>query len=168
MKKSKFQRESKEIILENLTNEEVLKAIVCWYENGNVTANLKKRWGEKRWQFYQEDPENFLKKGVDPDISVGGIKNNLSLSGAAEYRLGFKTEKITNEEDRKRIEKFPAEATIEGFGNVDAKFYIIFKREDQELTKRKLDEVEREAKNKGLSKKETENKIDETLLKILF
>ena len=115
------ERESKEIILENLTNKDVLKATLCWYENGNTIMNLEKRWGEKRWHLYQENPKKFFRECNDPDISAGGIKSDLSYSGAAEYRFGFK------------------KGGVGSFGNAEAKFYVIFNREERG----KLDNVKR-------------------------
>jgi len=56
--------------------------------------NLAKRWGKEIWKFYQKDPEGFVKKGFDPDISSGKIKADLLQWGVFESRLGFKKGRV--------------------------------------------------------------------------
>ncbi|MEK7203416.1 MAG: hypothetical protein AAB653_03805 [Patescibacteria group bacterium] len=50
--------EGKEITLGNLTNEDILKAIIIWYQQGNTMLNLVKRWGKGLWEIYQKKPFN--------------------------------------------------------------------------------------------------------------
>ncbi|MFH1233076.1 MAG: hypothetical protein V1649_00265 [Patescibacteria group bacterium] len=116
------ERESKEreITLENLTNEDILKAIIIWYEKGNQMLNLAKRWGEKIWEIYQTEPERFFKQGHDDCLNAGRVENDLLDFGISEARFGFK---------------------IGGMGyyeNPDAKLKIIFdKKDDKEENNKK-------------------------------
>jgi len=37
----------REIKLEDLTDKDILKAVIIWYEKGNTMLNLAERWGKK-------------------------------------------------------------------------------------------------------------------------
>lgn len=136
----------REITLENLTNKDVLKAVIIWYESVHIIDNLKEKWGEKAWKLYNENSEEFFKTFIDRDIGVGVITSDLSYANVSEKRFGF-----------------AIEDEVGRFTNSDAKLYVSFKKEDKELIKREFCEM----KNKGLNKKEINKKIDEILEKML-
>ena len=127
----------------NLTNEDVWKAVKCWYENGNLKENMENLLGPNLWQAYQKaekenDLKNFFSGRACPEINFGSIVHGLMNYGDSRHRIGFKVEKVMPDERsdeykeyRERLKKFPGEAIFGGFGNPDAKFHVVFKIGDK-------------------------------------
>ena len=103
----------REIKLEDLTNKDILRAMIIWYEKGNTMLNLAERWGKKIQKFYQKNIEEFIEKYWDKNITANKIKDGL-LNFDSKYRIGFKTEGVEN------------------YGYLDAKFRIVYDEEDKE------------------------------------
>ncbi|MFH1838071.1 MAG: hypothetical protein ABH808_01060 [Candidatus Kuenenbacteria bacterium] len=91
-----------------------MKAIIIWYQEGNLMLNLAERWGERVWKLYQKDSEKFIKKGFDSNISSRRIKDDLLEYSSSKHRLGFSAGNYDN------------------YNYTDAKLSVRYDKEDEE------------------------------------